>query len=155
MNCQGLSGIGATRRHAQIILNSYKRLLGRPLLTLAPGEQEETALFESPLIVLSHGLEEDPVLNYGNRRALALWEMDWETFTTTPSRLTAEPMLREERQRFLAEVALKGYVDTYKGIRISRTGTRFEIQEAIVFNLTDEGGGRYGQAAVFATFSPV
>jgi len=155
MDNQSFSGIGATQRHAQIILDSYKRLLGRPLLTLAPGEREDTALFECLLIVLSHGLEEDPVLNYGNRRALALWEMDWEAFTATPSRLTAEPMLRAERQRFLEEVALKGYVDTYKGIRISRTGTKFEIQEAIVFNLTDEDGARYGQAAVFAAFSPV
>lgn len=33
--------------------------------------------------------------------ALALWEMDLSTLTSTPSRLTAEPMERAERQRLL------------------------------------------------------
>ncbi|UVI31130.1 MEKHLA domain-containing protein [Paenibacillus spongiae] len=152
---QSLQGAGATELHAQIILDSYVRLLGKPLLTLARGEKAADALFASPIVVLSHGVESDPVLNYGNRAAIDLWEMDWDTFTRTPSRLTAEPMVREERQQFLQAVAEKGYIDTYQGIRISSTGCRFRIQEAVVFNLTDHNGHYYGQAAAFAYYSYV
>ncbi|MCQ6562713.1 MEKHLA domain-containing protein [Paenibacillus mendelii] len=155
MKLQSLQGAGASERHAQFILDSYARLLGEPLLTVAPGEKSADALFESPIVVLSHGLENDPVLNYGNRAALELWEMDWNTFTRTPSRLTAEPMIRAERQQFLEAVAEKGYIDTYQGIRISSAGTRFRIHEAVVFNLTDDTGHYYGQAAAFAYYAYV
>lgn len=37
-------------------------------------------------VVLSHGTQEDPVLNYANALGLKLWEMDWERLTSTPSR---------------------------------------------------------------------
>lgn len=59
------------------------------------------ALFEAPRVVVSHQTQADPVLCYGNRRALVLWEMDAPTLTSTPSRLTAEPLERAERQRLL------------------------------------------------------
>ena len=42
-----------------------------------------------------------------------------------------------------------GYVDDYRGIRISSTGERFEIQQAIVWNLIDAAGQYQGQAATF------
>lgn len=89
------------------------------------------------------------MLNYGNRAALALWEMPWDELTRTPSRLTAEPVAREERARLLAEVTAHGHIANYAGVRISKTGRRFRIQQAIVWNLLDEAGGHYGQAAMF------
>ncbi|MCS7463884.1 MEKHLA domain-containing protein [Paenibacillus doosanensis] len=145
-------GAGATEEHARLILNSYKRLIGRDLIPVDPGSSLAEQLFESAIVVLSHGTEADPVLNYGNRAALTLWEMDWETFTQTPSRYTAEPMERSERDRFLQAVAEKGYVDHYTGIRISSGGRRFYIQQAIVWNLRDEAGRYAGQAASFGSY---
>ncbi|WP_246066852.1 MEKHLA domain-containing protein [Paenibacillus koleovorans] len=107
-------------------------------------------LFHSSIVVLSHGLEPDPILNYGNAAALELWEMDWATFTQTPSRLTAEPLGREARERFMQQVRRDGYVAEYTGIRVSATGRRFYIVDALVWNLLDEDGAPYGQAAAFA-----
>ncbi len=75
--------------------------------------------------------------------------MDWNTFTRTPGRHTAEPVEREERARFLETVRKQGYVDDYRGIRISSTGRRFEIRQATVWNLIDEGGQYAGQAVTF------
>ena len=66
-----------------------------------------------------------------------------------PSRLTAEAPDRIERARLLAEVAARGSIDDYSGVRISRTGQRFRIEQATVWNLTDETGQRCGQAATF------
>ena len=54
-------------------------------------------------------MEADPVLNYGNRAALALWEMSWEELTRTPSRLTAEAPNREERAKLLEAVTQRGF----------------------------------------------
>ncbi|SEO50018.1 MEKHLA domain-containing protein [Paenibacillus sp. OV219] len=147
-------GIGASERHANIILDSYHRLIGRPLVEReATHESAAALLFEAPIVVLSHGTQADPVLNYGNRAALGLWEMDWDAFTNIESRHTAEPMIQAERQRFLEAVASQGYIDDYNGIRISSSGRRFRIEQAIVWNLYDEDGVYYGQAATFENYT--
>jgi hypothetical protein len=132
---------------------SLARLTGRVLFEEIVDPRAFSArLFEAPFVVVSHGTEDDPVLNYGNRRALTLWEMSWEAFTRTPSRLTAEAPDRDERARLLEIVTSRGYVDDYAGVRVSRTGRRFVIEQATVWNLTDESGARAGQAAMFDRF---
>lgn len=136
-------------RHAQRILWSYRHWIGQDLVKPATALERARQLFEAPFAVLSHGLGPDPVLNYGNRLALELWEMDWDAFTNTPSRLTAEPGEREERDRLLKRVAAKGFCDDYRGIRISSSGRRFLIDGATVWNLLDEDGSPAGQAALF------
>ena len=107
------------------------------------------ALNEAPFGIVSHGTENDPVFNYANRTALSLFEMNWETFTQLPSHKSAEPVNREERQRLLDQVSKKGYIDHYQGVRISSTGKRFRIEDAIVWNLIDSMGVYRGQAALF------
>ena len=100
------------------------------------------------LVVVSHGGGADPVFNYATRAALDLWEMDWAEFTRTPSRLSAEPVERDERERLLRRVAADGFVDDYAGVRVSSKGARFEIRDAYVWNVYD-GETRVGQAALF------
>ena len=105
---------------------------------------------EAPFFVASHGLETDPVLDYGNRCALELFAMNWEEFTQTPSRLTAEAPNRAERERLLTSVTEKGFTDDYSGVRISADGKRFRIHQATVWNVTDKSGVKIGQAATFS-----
>lgn len=141
---------------AECIISSYNRLTGKSLLSEKSGLYGAARdLFEAPFAVLSHGLEPDPVLNYGNRVALGLWEMTWDEFTTTPSRLTAEAPDREQRALLLAEVEAHGFISDYSGVRISRTGARFFIQKATVWNLLDASGARCGQAATFEKWEKV
>lgn len=145
-----------TTRHVQVVLDSFARLLGRELMSRAGSVEEQAErLFHAPFVVVSHGTEADPVLNYGNAAALALWEMDFATLTRTPSRLTAEPVHRDERARLLERTLRDGYVDDYAGIRISSTGKRFRIEQAIVWNLVDAAGIRHGQAATFDRWTPL
>jgi len=142
--------------HVQILLDSFARRLGRELVSRegSPAEQAER-LWGAPFVVVSHGTEPDPVLNYGNANALALWEMTWDELTQTPSRLTAEPVHRDERARLLARTREHGFVDDYSGIRISKTGRRFRIERAIVWNLIDAAGQLHGQAATFDRWTPL
>lgn len=142
--------------HSALLLDSYAQALGRELILREGSLVEQAArLFYAPRVVVSHGTEADPVLNYGNRMALDLWEMDAATLTATPSRLTAEPLHRDERTRLLERTRCDGYVDDYSGIRISQTGTRFQIERAIVWNLRDATGAHRGQAATFDSWTPL
>ena len=134
----------------QIIARSLKHFTGRDLLpgNFSPAEFAEK-VFHAPFVLVSHGTDIDPVLNYGNASALALWEMSWAEITRTPSRLTAEAPNREERVRLLEMVRTHGFIDDYSGIRISKNGRRFKISRATVWNLISENGRLCGQAAMF------
>jgi hypothetical protein len=142
--------------HVQILLDSFARLLGRDLVQRqrSPAEQADR-LFRAPFVVVSHGVESDPILTYGNAAALALWEMTPEELRRTPSRLTAEPVHRDERARLLERTRRDGYVDDYAGIRVSKSGKRFRIERAIVWNVVDSAGSHRGQAATFDRWTPL
>jgi len=140
--------------HSRLLLESFRRATGRDLLNGwdcldEPAEE----LFRAPFVLLSHGQEEDPILNYGNAAALSLWEMTWDEFTRTPSRQTAEPTERSLREKLLADVKEKGFSEGYTGVRISRSGRRFEIRDLLLWNVADGSGIYRGQAAVFSDWA--
>ena len=139
--------------HSVVLARSFRHFTGRELL---PGLAAEgwlaRELFHAPFVVVSHGTEADPILNYGNAAALALWEMAWSELTRTASRLTAETPLRAERARLLAAVAARGFIDDYSGVRVAKSGRRFRIAQATVWNLLDGAGQPCGQAARFAAW---
>jgi hypothetical protein len=141
-------------RWCQLLQDSYRHWTGRELLerTGSPEEQAR-ALFMAPVVVVSHGTEPDPILNYGNRLAMELFEMDWAQLTRMPSRLTAEPVDQAERERMLALAAARGYLDDYKGVRISATGRRFLVENCLVWTVVDQASKPHGQAATFARWS--
>lgn len=135
----------------QLMLDSHRQWTGRDLIDRQGSVEVQAArLYEAPFVAVSHGSQADPILNYGNRVALELWEMDWREFIRTPSRLTAEPENRAERERMLAQAAARGYIDDYRGIRMTKTGRRFLVEDALVWNVVDRAGGKLGQAATFA-----
>ena len=142
-----------------LIARSFHRLLGRPLVegidVHSCDAAVEAAMQDTTTVIVAHGTEPDPIFFYGNRAALRLFEATREQFTAMPSRLSAEPMLREERERLLARVRAHGYIDDYSGVRISLGGRRFRIARAIVWNLIDERGERQGQAATFTEWTPL
>jgi len=138
-------------KHIERLLQSYLRWTGRELIPPASSPHERLkTLFEQPFVVLSHGTQADPILNYGNKAALGLWELTWEEFTKMPSRLTAEPINREDRDRLLEEVRRNGFIDTYSGVRITGRGRSFLIERGTVWNIMDEKNNYFGQAATFS-----
>lgn len=139
---------------AELILSSLLRMTGRNLVDPGlPDIERYRALFEAPFCVVSHNTEADPVFNYGNKIALELFEMNWDAFTKLPSRLSAEPQLRAEREKLLARVTKSGFIDDYSGVRVSASGKRFLVEDSIVWNLIDENGIYRGQAAVLYKWS--
>ena len=123
----------------KLILDSYKHWTGTDLISAED-------LYQAPIVVVSHNADPDPLLQYANKAALELWELTTEELIKTPSKHTAEPQEREERLRLLEEVSKQGYSKNYSGIRISKSGKRFQIRNATVWNLLDNKG----QAASFS-----
>lgn len=141
---------------SQLLLDSYRHWMGKDLIERTPDtKQQARMLFEASFVVVSHGVEPDPILNYGNQIALDLWELSWNQFIKTPSRLTTEADDRVERRSMLEHAKLKGYFGGYRGVRISSTGRRFLVEQALIWNVIDPAGGPIGQAATFSQWSNV
>ena len=139
---------------AELILSSFYDVLGKHLIDAKLSKEERyQALFQAPFCVVSHNTNEDPIFNYGNQKALDLFEFDWESFTKLPSRHSAEAQTQEERNRLLTKVTENGFIDDYQGVRISSSGKRFFVKNAIVWNLFDKNGIYQGQAAVLYEWS--
>lgn len=130
--------------HAALMMDSFQRALGRGLIG-----GDAKALYHADRVVLSHDGAADPVLTYGNLAAQTLWQMGWDDLTGLPSRLTAEPAERAERDAMFAEMREHGVITRYEGIRISASGQRFRIQNAVIWPLLDRDGVKRGEAACF------
>jgi hypothetical protein len=137
----------------ELIVSSFKNLLKHDLV--APNTDAKTALWETNRVVLAHGTQTDPIFFYANKAALDLFNANAADFIRTPSRYSAEPVERAERQRLFDRVQEHNYIDDYAGVRITFPKSerfqrrRFEIRNAIVWNLLDEAGDLHGQAATF------
>jgi hypothetical protein len=139
---------GYQAAHASLLAESFRTLLRRALNDPADAK----ALYHAPFPVLSHNTAADPVLTYGNLAAQQLWEMGWDALTALPSRLTAEPAERAQRDAMFAEMRDKGFIENYAGIRISASGKRFEIRNAIIWPLHGPDGTKLGEAATFQDY---
>lgn len=137
------------QQHVALLCASYLHWTGLHLIpaNLNDDEAVET-LMSAPFGVVSHDTQADPIFNYANRRALEMFEMDWDNFTRLPSRLSAEVALQEKRGAALEEVSRNGFVQNYSGIRIASSGRRFWIRNTTIWNLVTLDGEFKGQAAL-------
>ena len=141
-----------TAARIALIGESFARLLGRPLVA-ADADDPVQALWQAAPVIVAHGTGDDPRFFFGNAAALARFECEAAAFIGMPSRLSAEPLLRAERQALLDRVRRDGFIDDYAGIRISAKGRRFRIEQAVVWNLIDAAGRNHGQAACFSRWT--
>lgn len=132
--------------HAALLMDSYRHWTRHELLVNDPSAR---ALYHAPFAVLSHDSADDPCFTYANLAAQAAFEIPWSEIVGMPSRHSAEPLAQAERERLLQRVATRGYIDDYSGVRIARSGRRFTIQQATVWNLVNADGVLLGQAACF------
>lgn len=136
-----------------LLTGSFARLVGKPLVS--EGQGPDWLYRDAPFAVLAHNTDADPRFIYANKAAQTCFEYGWDAFITLPSRLSAEAPDRAERQRLMESVTRDGFISDYRGIRISRTGRRFWIENGIVWNLIDRDGHLRGQAATFSGWSDV
>ena len=140
-----------------LIIESYRRLLGRPLVdeTLDAAAQAAWLNDDAPFGLLAHDTQPDPCFIYANLAALACFEYPEDELIGLPSRLTAEAPNRAERQSLLDAVARDGFVEHYRGLRIAKSGRRFWIEDVTVWMLVDADGRTHGQAAAYRRWRDV
>ena len=79
--------------HTQALLEFFRARTGVELIERGgKAEDEAQRLFAAPFVVVSHGAETDPILNYGNAAALELWEL-------TPRALLLDAVAPHRRSR--------------------------------------------------------
>ena len=142
----------AKQQLAHCILRSFERAFGRPLLAGDRGAHAPQELFGADTVVLAHDGGTDPALIYANAAALQLWERTWAEMIGMPSRLTAEPQERAGRARMLATALEQHASEGYTGVRISKSGRRFQIHNARLWTLWGPGDQPCGQAAAFSNW---
>ncbi len=137
--------------HSRLIADSYQFWTGLEILPGTANDLELShAMYFSPFVIVSHGLENDPVFNYGNLQAQQLWQLSWREFTSMPSRLSAEPIEQDQRERLLAEARKRGITYLDQAIRINKEGKKFYIKDVALFNLQNNKNKYLGQGAVYA-----
>jgi hypothetical protein len=139
----------------ELLVSSYRRTVGAEpaFFEPAPPGQRPSATWlyeEARHPVLAHNTDPDPRFIYANKAAQACFEYCWDEIVSLPSRLSAEPIDREDRQRLLDSVARRGFAAGYSGLRIAKSGRRFFIEDGVVWQLIDGDGVVRGQAATFA-----
>ncbi|MCY4044065.1 MAG: MEKHLA domain-containing protein [Cellvibrionales bacterium] len=137
--------------HLSTVVESYQRCYSEPMFAdTYQGSELVEKVWQAAFALVSHGTEDDPIFNFANQTALDLFEMDFETFTSLPSKQSAEneKLTQTERDALLKEVTNSGCIDNYSGVRISAKGRRFFVENARVWNLTDTAGKHVGQAAL-------
>ena len=142
--------------HASLLISSYRALTGRQLVDPdLPPRAAAQFLYHAPFVILSHDDSPDPRFTYANLAAQACFEMPWQEIVGLPSRLSAQTLAQPARAALLKQVAERGYIDDYSGIRIARSGRRFTIHQATVWNLISPTGQLLGQAATFSETSDI
>lgn len=141
---------GYLKDYIHQITKSLKKLANIEIVDFSLSlEEQAKQVYNSNYVLLAHNASNDPIFNYANQTALKLFEMSWEEFMNMSSKYSAESDERGKREQFLAEVTEKGYSKNYSGIRISKTGRRFEIKNVMLWNVYDSENNRIGQAALF------
>ncbi|MGW4641524.1 MEKHLA domain-containing protein [Sphaerisporangium sp. NPDC004334] len=129
-----------------LLASCHLRLVGTPLV--GPETTARWLYEDAPFGVLAHDAGDDPRFTYANLAAQRCFEYDWEEFVGMPSRLSAEPDRREDRQWLLDAVHRDGFATGYRGRRIAKSGRRFWIEDVTMWNLVEDGI-LVGQAASF------
>lgn len=134
--------------HSHLLITSYQYWTGEPLIV--ENDDAVQSLMHAPFAIASHQAGQDPMFNYANHQALALFKMVPEEMLGLPSRYSAEPMLREARAEFLYQVSTHGFIENYSGVRIAKDDSRFLIEQATVWNVVDVASPKQvlGQAVI-------
>ena len=136
---------------ATAILDSHRDRVGTELVdrTGDPARDAER-LRSAPVVVLCHDGGEDPVFVYANEAAARQWGTSVDALLGMPSRLTADPGQRADRAAALARAMRAGVVRDYAGERRGLDGSRFVIEEAVLWRVD----ALPGQAAAFRRTAP-
>lgn len=137
----------------ELLTGSFRRLVGRALVPRDRGS--EWLYGDAPFVVLAHNTAPDPVFVYANGAAQRRFGYSWSEFVKLESRLSAGPSERGAREALLDAVTQNGFMTGYRGLRVTKSGSRFWMEDGIVWQLRNAEGQDFGQAATFSKWVEV
>jgi len=138
-----------------LLTQTYQDCLGKDLTPsgLDPNAAAVWLYEQAPFCLLVHNTAADPRFVYANRTAQVCFEYEWDEMTLLPSRQSAEPPDRAERQSFIEAVTRDGFATGYRGLRAAKSGRQFWIEDVTMWQLVDASGSLRGQAAVYGRWT--
>lgn len=143
------SGLGIFRRINDILWQDAKDS-GNPTRTATKNITTAEELDRDERFgILSHGIQEDPIYNYGNRASLELFEKTLEDLCQTPSRYSTVAPLMDDRERLIQQIEEVGHGTILDAVRTSTNGKLFVMKTICVWNVYHDNGRRIGLAALY------
>ena len=96
--------------------------------------------------IASHDL--NGLFNYLNKAALSLFKVTLDQVIGQPTTITAPDSEQKERNELLNQVNSYGFIECYKGIRVTSDGALFQIEDATIWNILDKESIKIGQAVI-------
>jgi len=132
--------------HALLLNESYRHWTDHYLVEQRDPGEVLAALNEAKFVLISYGLEEDPIFNYANLRALSLFGYEHLAFLQLPNRETFVPEATAGRIGQSVRVEHEGVLSDYRGTRLTKAGKPIVIDDGVVWQLIDNLGRVHGYA---------
>jgi hypothetical protein len=134
-----------------LLVGSFRRLVGKRLVEKERGP--EWLYGDAPFVTIAQRHQPDPIFIYANATAQRLFGYNWREFTSLKAQTPGESETRQEQQALLDALTRDGYVADYRGQQTTRCGSRFRMEDGIVWQLRDRHGHHHGQAAMFTKWT--
>jgi hypothetical protein len=133
--------------HALLLNQSYRHWLGEYLVEQQDPGEVLSALNTADFAVVSHGLEADPIFNYGNLQALSCFGYEHLKFLQLPSRSTMpDEAVNQSQQPLLSQLEEQGFATIAQDTRVTSGGRKFVVDRGVVWKLIDNLGRIHGHA---------
>ena len=100
--------------------------------------------------ILSHGTQQDPIYNYGNKASLLLFDETLENLCQTPSRYSTVESLMQDREQLIQQIADVGYGTITNALRTTTRGKLFVMETIWIWHVHHPNNGqRIGLAALY------
>ena len=116
------------------------------LLPLEKNKDLLSSFDECLLPIASH--DTNGFFNYLNKAALSLFKVTKDQVIGRSSTMTAPKSEQKQRNELLNQVNSHGFIDNYKGIRVTSDGELFRIEDATIWNVIDKNSHKIGQAVI-------
>ena len=116
------------------------------LLPLEKNKDLLSSFDECLLPIASH--DTNGFFNYLNKAALSLFKVTKDQVIGRSTTMTAPKSEQKQRNELLNQVNSHGFIDNYKGIRVTSDGELFQIEDATIWNVVDKNSHKMGQAVI-------
>ena len=116
------------------------------LLPLEKNKDLLSSFDECVLPIASH--DSNGFFNYLNKAALSLFKVTKDQVIGRSTTMTAPKSEQKQRNELLNQVNSHGFIDNYKGIRVTSDGELFQIEDATIWNVVDKNSHKMGQAVI-------